>query len=129
MKPTAIALPLEQSSDLEQLLGAQLTETFGKRRSIRRLVRRSCPYTSSFKIDELDVQFNDGSRLPLLLKDLGRDGMLEVARDVRPEFLYEPRREIDAYRWILPHAPNGTAAHYGAVVEPLAGRYWLFLEY
>jgi hypothetical protein len=129
MKRAAIALPLEKSSDLEPLLEAQLAETFGKRRSIRQLVRRSCPYTSSFKIDELDVQFNDGSRLPLLLKDLSRDGMLEVARNVRPEFLYEPRREIDAYRWILPHAPSGTAAPYGAVVEPLAGRYWLFLEH
>jgi hypothetical protein len=126
---TAIARPLEQNPNLERLLEAQLTETFGKRRLIRQLVRRSCPYTSSFQIDELDVHFNDGSRLQLLLKDLGRDGMLKVACDVRPAFLYEPRREINAYRWILPHAPGGTAAQYGAVLEPMAGRYWLFLEY
>jgi Phosphotransferase enzyme family len=129
MMRTAIATPLEQNSDLERLLEAQLTETYGKRRLIRQLVRRSCPYTSSFQIDELDVHFYDGSRLQLLLKNLSRDGMLKVARDVRPAFLYEPRREINAYRWILPHAPGGTAAQYGAVMEPMVGRYWLFLEH
>jgi hypothetical protein len=50
------------------------------------------------------------------------------ARQSRPEFLYEPRREIQVYRWILPYAPAGTATWYGAVVNPTIRRYWLFLE-
>jgi Ser/Thr protein kinase RdoA (MazF antagonist) len=54
--------------------------------------------------------------------------MLQAARGARPEFLNEARREINAYRWILPHAPPGTAARYGSVMAPSAGRYWLFLE-
>src|SRR5262245_21583957 len=119
----------DRIADLEQLLDEQLKRAFGKRRLIKRIARRFCPYTSSFQIDELDVHFNDGSSLKLMMKDLSFDGMLEAARAVRPEFLYEPRREINAYRCILPHAPAGTAASYGAVTDPSADRYWLFLEY
>jgi hypothetical protein len=125
----ATARPLDQAAGLEQQLEEQLRKVFGRRKPIRRLVRRFCPYTSSFHIDELDVHFSDRSSLKLVMKDLSFAGMLETARAVRPEFLYEPRREINAYRCILPHAPAGTAAPYGAVVEPSIGRYWLFLEY
>jgi len=105
-----------------------LTKHFGDRKAIDVLRRQLCPYTSSFRLDELDVQFKDGSQMRLVLKDLSRDAMVEDARRVRPEFLYEPRREINAYRWVLPYAPQGTAAWYGAVTDGAAGRYWLFLE-
>jgi aminoglycoside phosphotransferase (APT) family kinase protein len=54
--------------------------------------------------------------------------MADDARRARPEFLYEPRREIQTYRWILPFAPSGTATWYGAVVNPTTRRYLLFLE-
>jgi hypothetical protein len=125
----APARPPDPTLSLEQQLEEQLKKAFGKRRPIRRIIRRFCPYTSSFQIEELDVHFDDGSNLKLVMKDLSSDGMLDSARAVRPEFLYEPRREINAYRCILPHAPAGTAAPYGAVMEPSADRYWLFLEY
>src|SRR6185295_14320471 len=79
-------------------------------------------------IDELTVRFTDGSSVQLVLKDLGHDGMVEEARRARPEFLYAPQREINLYRWILPHAPSGAPAWYGAITHPLADRYWLLLE-
>ena len=100
---------------------------FGDAR-IRDIRRRLSPYASSFQIDELDVRFHDGSSAQLLLKDLSRQGMLETARRARPEFLYGPEREINAYRWILPYAPSGTAVWYGAETESSAGRFWLLLE-
>jgi hypothetical protein len=127
MRRANVAL-LDRSSGLQRLLETRLAQCFGERRVIRQLVPQRSPYTSSFEIDELDVRFGDGSSLWVVLKNLSPEGMLHAARVARPEFLYEPRREIDAYRWILPHAPPGTAARYGAVVEPSAGRYWLFLE-
>lgn len=72
--------------------------------------------------------FEDGSRVQLVLKDLSQEAMLEDARRARPEFLYEPWREIDAYRSVLPYGPAGTATSYGAVTDPVENRYWLFLE-
>jgi hypothetical protein len=92
------------------------------------IARRPCPYTSSFAIEELDVRLSDGTELPLVMKDLSPEAMGESARRARPAFLYEPRREIHAYRRILPRAPAGTAAWYGAVVHPARRRYRLFLE-
>jgi len=62
------------------------------------------------------------------MKDLDSEAMAESARRARPEFLNEPRREIQVYRWILPYAPPGTATWYGAIANPTIRRYWLFLE-
>jgi hypothetical protein len=95
---------------------------------IARLERRRSPYSSSFPVDELDLCLHDGIPLKLVMKDLSASAMSAEARRVRPDFLYDPRREIQVYRWILPHAPSGTAAWYGAVVNATARRYWLFLE-
>jgi hypothetical protein len=122
------ALVPDDTSQIRPHLQERLIDYFGERRSILKLGRRVCPYMSSFRLDQLNVRFNDGSSVQLVLKDFSRDAMLEDARRARPEFLYEPRREISAYRWILPHAPAGTPAWYGAVADPPAGRYWLFLE-
>jgi hypothetical protein len=105
-----------------------LANHFGRRRAIVKLARRPSPYTSSFTIEEIDVGFADGSELQLVMKDLSPTAVMESARRARPEFLYEPRREIQAYRRILPYAPPGTAAWYGAVTNPTTRRYRLFLE-
>jgi hypothetical protein len=93
-----------------------------------RLTRRRCPYSSSFPVDELDVRLEDGSELQLVVKDLSLAAMSPEARRVRPDFLYEPHREIQVYRWILPHAPEGTPTWFGAVTNATARQYWLFLE-
>jgi len=118
MMGQALQLPLEN----------WLADHFGQRRAIVKLARRPCPYSSSFTLDEIDVGFADGSELQLVMKDLSPEAMAEGARQARPEFLYEPRREIQAYRRILPFAPPGTATWYGAVVNPTTQRYLLFLE-
>src|SRR5688572_29892713 len=108
-------LPEDDVAPLRPYLQAGLSKYFGTKRAIRSLGRRLCPYTSSFRIDELDVRFNDGSSVQLILKDLSRTAMVAEAKRARPEFLYNPQREISAYQWILPHAPTGTARWYGGV--------------
>jgi Ser/Thr protein kinase RdoA (MazF antagonist) len=54
--------------------------------------------------------------------------MLRTARQVRPRFLYEPRREIEIYQRILHQQGLGTPLCYGAIDSPEQERYWLFLE-
>ncbi len=121
-------LPLAQLSELQDLLEDRLASHFGRRRSIVRLETRRCPYTSSFPVEELDVQFADGLALQLVMKDLSPEALPDAARRARPGFLYDARREIEVYRWILPHAPAGTATWYGAFTSSARRRYWLFLE-
>lgn len=117
-----------QSSALQRELEDRLASHFGRRRPIVQIDRRPSPYASSFPVDEVDVRFADGCALRMVVKDLSPDAMPDEARRARPTFLCDPRREIDVYRWILPHAPNGTAVWYGAVASAATRRYWLFLE-
>jgi len=120
--------PSTRPSTLQGHLEHRLASHFGRRVRIVRFEERASPYASSFPVDELDVQLEDGADLPLVVKDLSWAAMSPSARRIRPGFLYEPRREIQVYRWLLPHAPQGTATWYGAVTNASARQYWLFLE-
>jgi len=93
-----------------------LAAHFGKRRRIRNVLRRRSRYSSSYPITNLRVEMETGERLSLVLKDLSPCSLLEEARDVRPEFLYNPLREIEMYRAVLKPGRFGTAVWYGAVV-------------
>lgn len=106
----------------------QVLSTHGAR-AIRSFERRFSAYSTSFTIDEIDVQL-DGEDWPrrLVLKDLGWDSLLAGARDVRPRFLYDPLREIRVYERLLTGRRLGTAHCWGAVVDPPRDRCWLFLE-
>jgi Ser/Thr protein kinase RdoA (MazF antagonist) len=54
--------------------------------------------------------------------------MLGDARRAKPDFLYAPQREIEVYRSLLSKIDSGAPKMYGAITEPAARRYWLFLE-
>jgi aminoglycoside phosphotransferase (APT) family kinase protein len=95
---------------------------------ITSLRHRRSRYSSSFPVDALDVRFEDGTVLALVMKNLSREAMLPTARATRPPFLDDPRREIDTYRNILDTWVCGTPRFYGAVRDESCGRYWLFLE-
>jgi aminoglycoside phosphotransferase (APT) family kinase protein len=95
---------------------------------IHRLDRRPLMRPSSFAIEDLDVVLDNGTCLQLVFKDLSPAAMPETTRHAKPAFLYDPRREIEVYRQVLPVMDLGTAACYGAVADERAGRYWLFLE-
>jgi len=104
------------------LLASELDRALGAR--VLTLERRPSEYRSSFGLEELDVQLEDGRRLELMFKDLARGALHPRARDVKPEFVYDPLREIEVYRDVLDDARLGTPRFYGAVPE----RGWLFVE-
>lgn len=104
--------------ELERLLSGRITS----------LRRRPSEYRTSFAVEELDVDLAEGPPLALVLKCGGPESLSAEARRVRPSFLYEPLREIEAYREILVPERVTTPAFYGAVVGDSTGRQWLFLE-
>ena len=120
--------PTTTTADLRVALADALGRYFGGNQRIARLTRRPSAYRTSFPLEELDVELDDGATVPILLKNLSRRALSEDVRRAKPEFLYDPRREIETYRTVLATAGLGTAACYGAVVDPAADRYWLFLE-
>jgi Ser/Thr protein kinase RdoA (MazF antagonist) len=96
--------------------------------AVRRLSRSFYDYHSSFAIEALDAELNDGSELSLIFKDLSPRALLEEARCVRPNEFYRPGREIIVYREILNLAGLGTPNCYGSLMDQEADRYWLLLE-
>ena len=127
-QPVPSPLPKVSSAALCAALEEALSRHFGGMRCIVKLERRPSSYCTSFALEELDVRLDDGTTLELVFKDLSWSALLGHARQVKPAFLYEPLREIEAYQVILTRYQLGTATCYGAVVDHEAGSYWLFLE-
>jgi len=117
-----------RTSDVHAELERALSEHFGTKRRVVKLVRRPSPYRTSFSLEELDAVLDDGATLQLMIKDLSQAGLTNGVRNVKPSFLYDPLREIEAYRAILAPAALGTPIYYGAAVDHERERYWLFLE-
>jgi hypothetical protein len=114
--------------ELRAALEEALSRHFTAHHRLTELERRPSAYSTSFAIEELVVRLEDGMSLRLLFKDLSRRAMLESARRVKPTFLYDPLREIETYRSILGPNRLSTAVCYGAIADPCAERYGLFLE-
>jgi Phosphotransferase enzyme family len=84
-------------------------------------------YSTSYPLHDLTVTREDGERLALLVKDLDQGSMLPAARDAKPRFLYDPTREIGAYRCVLDADALGTARHYASGAGGRTG-WWIILE-
>ena len=95
---------------------------------VLRLERRPSQYCTSYCVEELDVTLDDGATLDLIHKQLHPDSMLQTAREVKPPFLLDPRREIEVYRDVLTPAACDAPAFHGAIEEPDANRLGIFLE-
>lgn len=119
---TAIAREDELRAVVEQMLG----EYYAAPRHVVGLKHHPSASVSSFAIEELQVQLEDGTRLELLLKDLGAAS--EAAQRVKPAFVCDPEREIEVYHRILKQKSLGTPEYYGAWVDQTQARYWLLLE-
>lgn len=117
-----------RTADLRAALEGSLTQHFKRPFRVVRLQRRLSNYRSSFSLEELDLELDDGTTLELVFKDLSRQALLDEARLAKPPFLYDPLREIDLYQTVLDPERLGTAVCYGSVVDHELGRYWLFLE-
>jgi aminoglycoside phosphotransferase (APT) family kinase protein len=116
------------SGELREELTHALSFHFGAKQPIRNLHRRRSNYSSSNTIENLQVELENGRRLGLIFKDLSPTSLLEAARQVRPQFVYSPQREIQIYRTLLDPARFETPVCYGFVERPDIERYWLFLE-
>ena len=103
-----------------------LTNYLGTTRNVTRLGRRLAAYRSSFPLEELNVTFQNGTELQLMFKSLGR--RFNSAERIKPSFLHDPQREIDAYESVLCGKRLGTPACYGSTVRKSRDHYWLFIE-
>jgi aminoglycoside phosphotransferase len=101
------------------MTAAELTRVLG--RQVTTVERRPSPYRTSFPLEELRVELADGTSLQLVRKDLRRSALGTIVHRVKPEFLHDPEREIEAYR-LLAGRRLGTPVYYGA------GRGWILLE-
>jgi len=90
------------------------------------LSRRPYRYATSAPLDELHVRLRDGTELRLILKELARERLIGDASTTKPEFVYEPERELATYRDVLSPAgigPRfyGTGAAHWFVIEKVSG--------
>jgi hypothetical protein len=126
--PADVAWPAVENAVLQAALEDGLRRHYGEVRTVRHLVRRPSRYRSSFLLEEVDALLDNGVKLELVFKDVSRAGLMEGARDAKPEFLYDPLREISVYENILGPAKVGTATCFAAVADAAADRYFLLLE-
>jgi hypothetical protein len=114
----------------EAITDRELVEALGGRlggREITGVRRRPYRYATSAPLEEVVVVTGEEEVGPLILKDLSRDRLLGNARAAKPEFLHEPRREVETYRRILGPAGVGPRC-LAAVAEASPPRHWLLLE-
>ncbi len=122
------AISLLSTDELREELEKLLSTHFAGPRHIRRLRRRRSNYSSTYTIENLEIDLDHGRHLSLVFKNLSPGSLVEEAQRVRPEFLYNPHREIETYRCMLDAKTFGTPRCYGAVESVKHERYWLFLE-
>lgn len=91
--------------------------------------RRPSEHRTSFPLEVLELTLEDGAPLRLAFKQLGWDALDPEGRLAKPRFLHDPRRERAVYASVLPAAPPGPPRFYGSMVDPQAGRHWLFVEW
>jgi aminoglycoside phosphotransferase (APT) family kinase protein len=129
----AIVVPRKQDARRpgSQQLRAVLSRAVERRRPRACIVdmeRVPCPYGSSWWLEEITLELNDGSRIALVFKDLLREANGSGARQVKPAFVTDPTREPWVYQNLLMGASPGPPAVWAALTDAATGRYWLFIE-
>jgi hypothetical protein len=95
-----------------------------------RQVRRSqSEYRTSFPLEQLEVELEDGAGPRLAFKRLEWGGLDTQARLAKPHFLHDPQREPAVYASVLEPAALGAPRFYGSAIEPDRERFWLFVEW
>jgi hypothetical protein len=84
-------------------------------------------YATSAPLEEVRVVVEGGEEAALILKDLSRDRLPANALAAKPEFLHQPRRELETYRRILGPAGIGPRC-FAAHADPDGLHDWLLLE-
>ncbi len=126
---------LDQTSDhlvdddaIVAALQTEMSRALGRPCRIAQMQRWLSEYYSSYVMEEIDLVLESGERFELIFKNLSCNAILEGAAKTKPFFLYNPLREIDAYRTVLAPDPIGAPRFFGAHVDPASQEFWLFIE-
>ncbi|HZB97352.1 MAG TPA: phosphotransferase [Candidatus Sulfotelmatobacter sp.] len=87
----------------------------------------SC-YSTSFRLEEIDVELEGGQVLELMFKDFDQRALLDEARGVRAFSSHSATREIDVYRHVLSLSGLQSAHCLAALHGERDTRCWLLLE-
>jgi hypothetical protein len=126
--PVASARVRPADHALRFALERALEAFFESPRPITRMIRTPSAYRSSFALENVDLEFSTGDPLRLVFKNLSPGALSSAGRTAKPPFLLDPSREIQVYRTILGPYGIGAPTCYGAVLDRVDHRYWLFLE-
>lgn len=97
-------------------------------RTIAEVTTSRGAYISSSLVEDVLVNYADGSIEHFVLKDLSPHAVPPESRGVKPSFLSDPRREIETYQKVLGPFRVGAPEFIGAVVDDTAECYLLLLE-
>lgn len=121
--------PLSSSARDDRLQGELVRLVASARPGARlsRLSRSTRLCRSSWALEDLVLDLDDGSTIPLVWKDLDREAHGSRSRAVKPPEVLEPNREIWMYERVLGELGEGPAC-WGSVADDSSGLHWLFLE-
>ena len=91
------------------------------KRPVSSVKRTPYPYGTSHRLELVDVLLDDGSELQLLVKYLNHSDSGSSSLTVKPPFVLDPHREIEAYRLLA-------SADLGVPVCHAASDDWLLIE-
>ncbi len=114
---------------LRAVLEPQLRSSLATSVRISRIERKPFAYATSCAIEELEVHIDRMDPVRMLFKDLAVGSGVGSSARSRPDFMYDPSREIAMYRDVLDPTELGTAVPFAWVLDDDASRHWLFLEH
>lgn len=104
---------------------AVLASHVGRSRRISGVDTRPSARRSSFSIDEVDVRFEDGETIDLIAKAVDWDALSPEARRAKPPFVWDERREMSVYEFVLPDLDVTRARYFGSYVDRAGVRHLL----
>src|SRR6185312_8191865 len=116
-------------TDAELIAALRELAAAAARAPVRALRRRPSAYRTSFPLEELVLELEDGTSARLAFKRLGWEELGQGARLAKPKFLHDPGREAAVYASVLAPAGLGAPRYWGSVNEPERRRHWLFVEW
>lgn len=115
-------------AELVQVLRPRFNDERTGSSRILAISRKPHAYSTSFALEALDLELDDGSHVELLIKDLSADALSDDAKRTRPGFLFDPARCVAVYEKILKGAGLGTAECLASRADTEAGVFWMILE-
>lgn len=107
--------------DIEAVLASHV----GRSRRISSIDTRPSARRSSFSIDEVNVRFDDGGTIDLIAKAVDWDALSPEARRAKPPFVWDDRRELSVYEYVLPGVDVTHARYFGSYVDNAGVRHLL----